>query len=107
MTDTEFHQLVDKVMNKIEEQLDQYDGNNDIDCETHGGIMTLTFENDSKIIINRQEPLHQIWLATRSGGYHFNYKIDNWYCTRSNKNFIQILAYAISEQSGEPFSFDL
>jgi len=50
MTDTEFHQLVDKVMNKIEEQLDQYDGNNDIDCETHGSIMTLTFENDSKLL---------------------------------------------------------
>ncbi|HGJ5857994.1 iron donor protein CyaY [Arsenophonus nasoniae] len=107
MTDTEFHQLVDKLMDRIEEQLDQYDGNNDIDCETHSGIMTLTFENDSKIIINRQEPLHQIWLATRSGGYHFNYKADNWYCARSKKNFIQILAYAISEQSGEPFSFDL
>ncbi|HGJ5875915.1 MAG TPA: iron donor protein CyaY [Arsenophonus sp.] len=87
MTDIEFHQLVDKLMDKIEEQLDQYDGNNDIDCETHGGIMTLTFENDSKIIINRQEPLHQIWLATRAGGYQFNYKADNWYCARSNKNF--------------------
>ncbi|HGJ5874428.1 iron donor protein CyaY [Arsenophonus apicola] len=107
MTDTEFHQLVDKLMDRIEEQIDQYDGNNDIDCEIHSGIMTLTFENDSKIIINRQEPLHQIWLATRSGGYHFNYKTDNWYCARSNKNFIQILAYAISEQSGEPFLFDL
>ncbi|WP_445495435.1 iron donor protein CyaY [Photorhabdus sp. SF281] len=105
MNDSEFHQLADQLMFYIEEQLDNYDGNADIDCETNGGVMTLSFENDSKIIINRQEPFHQIWLATKNGGYHFGYKDDQWICDRSGGNFLAMLAQSITEQSGELFNF--
>ena len=56
MNDTEFHQLADKLMLNIEEAIDAYEGDADIDYETNGGVMTLTFENGSKIVINRQEP---------------------------------------------------
>ncbi|PQQ28268.1 iron donor protein CyaY [Photorhabdus hindustanensis] len=105
MNDSEFHQLADQLMFYIEGQLDNYDGNADIDCETNGGVMTLSFDNDSKIIINRQEPFHQIWLATKSGGYHFDYKEGQWICDRSGDNFLTMLAHAITEQSGEQFSF--
>ncbi|CDL85699.1 iron donor protein CyaY [Xenorhabdus szentirmaii] len=103
MNDSEFHQLADKLMLHLEEQLDNYDGDADIDCETNGGVMTLSFENGSKIIINRQEPFHQIWLATKNGGYHFNYQDSQWVCDRNGDNFIAVLAQAITEQSGEPF----
>ncbi len=44
----------------IEERLDNWDGDSDIDCEINGGVLTLSFENGSKIIINRQEPLHGV-----------------------------------------------
>ncbi len=70
MNDSEFHQLADQLMLYIEETLDSFTGDSDIDYETNGGVMTLTFENGSKIVINRQEPLHQVWLATKAGGYH-------------------------------------
>ncbi|MDC9605470.1 iron donor protein CyaY [Xenorhabdus griffiniae] len=105
MNDSEFHQLADQLMFHIEEQLDNYDGDTDIDYETNGGVMTLSFENGSKIIINRQEPFHQIWLATKNGGYHFDYQDSQWICDRSGNNFISMLAQAITEQSGEPFQF--
>ena len=74
MNDSEFHQFADQLMLNIEETLDDFDGDADIDYETNGGVMTLSFENGTKIVINRQEPLHQIWLATKTGGYHFNYR---------------------------------
>ena len=45
MNDTEFHQLADKLMLNIEEAIDAYEGDADIDYETNGGVMTLTFEN--------------------------------------------------------------
>ncbi|MBD2811300.1 iron donor protein CyaY [Xenorhabdus sp. Vera] len=105
MNDSEFHQLADQLMFHIEEQLDNYDGDADIDCETNGGVMTLSFENGSKIIINRQEPFHQIWLATKNGGYHFDYRDNQWVCDRSSNGFISVLAQAITEQSGESFQF--
>ena len=78
MNDSEFHQLADTLWLTIEERLDDWDGDSDIDCEINGGVLTISFENGSKIIINRQEPLHQVWLATKQGGYHFDLKGDEW-----------------------------
>jgi len=106
MKDSEFHQLADSLMLRLEEQLDAWDGDSDIDYETQAGIMTLSFENGSKIIINRQEPLHQIWLATKGGGYHFDYQNGQWICNRSGVEFWQLLADACSAQSGETITFD-
>ncbi|VFS71831.1 frataxin-like protein [Raoultella planticola] len=71
MNDSEFHRLADSLWMTIEEHLDERDGDSDIDCEINGGVLTLSFENGSKIIINRQEPLHQVWLATKQGGLPF------------------------------------
>ncbi|XHI06001.1 iron donor protein CyaY [Enterobacter hormaechei] len=56
MNDSEFHRLADQLWLTIEERLDDWDGDSDIDCEINGGVLTITFENGSKIIINRQEP---------------------------------------------------
>lgn len=102
MNDTEFHALIDEQLTELEELLDEVEA--DIDYETTGGILTLEFENGSKIIINRQEPLHQLWLATRSGGYHFNYQEGQWRDDRSGELFWDILEKACSEQAGEPVS---
>lgn len=60
MNDSEFHRLADSLWMTIEERLDDCDGDSDIDCEINGGVLTISFENGSKIIINRQEPLHQV-----------------------------------------------
>ncbi len=58
MNDSEFHRLADSLWMTIEERLDDWDGDSDIDYEINGGVLTISFENGSKIIINRQEPLH-------------------------------------------------
>ncbi|UKE85351.1 iron donor protein CyaY [Pectobacterium colocasium] len=105
MNDSEFHQLADELMLQLEEMLDRFEGDADIDYETNGGVMTLSFENGSKIVINRQEPLHQIWLATKAGGYHFNRQDARWICDRSGEDFIALLSSACSAQAGETIRF--
>lgn len=102
MNDSHFHQLADTLLLSIEDKLDAHEGEADIDYETHGSVMTLSFTNGSKIVINRQEPLHQIWLATRAGGYHFNYDNELWICDRSGQEFWQLLTEACSTQAGQP-----
>ncbi|WON77109.1 iron donor protein CyaY [Serratia sp. UGAL515B_01] len=106
MNDSEFHQLADQLMLNIEATLDNFEGDADIDYETNGGVMTLSFENGTKIVINRQEPLHQVWLATKAGGYHFNYRENTWCCDRSGRAFYEVLSDAVSEQAGETVSFN-
>jgi len=105
MNDSEFHRLADTLWMTIEERLDDWDGNSDIDCEINGGVLTISFENGSKIIINRQEPLHQVWLATKQGGYHFDLKGDEWICDRSGETFWDLLEQAATLQAGEEVSF--
>ena len=106
MNDSEFHRLADLLILNIEQILDSFEGSTDIDYENHGGVMTLTFEDGSRIIINRQEPLHQIWLATKTGGYPFNYQDKRWSCDRSGEAFFTLFSEAFSLQSGEKIVFE-
>ncbi len=104
MHDSEFHQLVDQLMLNIEQTVDCYLG--DSDYERSEGTLTLTLENGSKIIINRQEALQQVWLAAKTGGYHFNYQDKHWCCVRSGKPFFALLSEIIALQCGEVIYFN-
>ncbi|MGO2509261.1 iron donor protein CyaY [Vibrio hibernica] len=99
MNDTEFHQLVDIQMTAIEEAID--DSGADIDYEVSGNVMTLEFENRSQIIINRQEPMHEIWLASKSGGYHFKYVDNNWICSKTGAELFALVKDECAKHADE------
>ncbi|MFA0692632.1 iron donor protein CyaY [Vibrio splendidus] len=89
MNDTEFHQLVDIQMQNIEEAIDESEA--DVDYEVTGNVMTLEFENRSQIIINRQEPMREIWLASKSGGFHFKLVDDKWTCSKTGMELFEMV----------------
>lgn len=68
-------------------------------------MLTITFENGSKIIINRREPLHRYGWQPNKGGYHFDLKGDEWICDRSGETFWDLLEQAATQQAGETVSF--
>jgi len=104
MNDSEFHALVDEQLERIEEAVEESGA--DIDFEINGGVLTLEFTDRSKIIINRQEPLHQLWVATRFGGFHFDYREGKWFDDRSGDELMAFLSDAVSRQSGEQVQLD-
>lgn len=101
MTESEFNQRVDDIIESIEDKLDELD--TDLDYETAGGILTISFENDTKVILNRQTPLKQIWVATKSGGFHFNYNadVDAWIKDDDGTELLGALTKYCTEQAGE------
>lgn len=99
MNDTEFNQLADQLLHTIEEMID--DSGADMDYETHGNVMTLELDNRSQIIINKQEPMHEIWLASKTGGYHFSYQGSEWICSRSGKELLALVKEECNKQSDE------
>jgi len=107
MNETEFNQLIDDILMDIEDQLDDTDL--DIDCETHSGILTLTLPNSSQIIINRQTFTRQLWLAAKSGGFHYEFDESSqaWLDTRTGKRFEDVLNRCLHEQSGVEFKISL
>ena len=57
----------------------------DIDSQRTGGLLELVFPDDSKLIVNTQPPLHELWLAARSGGYHYRWANGAWRDTRRQR----------------------
>ncbi|MDM8545236.1 iron donor protein CyaY [Candidatus Venteria ishoeyi] len=98
INESDFNNLVDATLEWIENYLDECDV--DIDYETSAGILTLEFENGSKVIINRQTPVAQLWLAARSGGFHFNYDNEQqqWFWDKEDTPFCHILNQVCLDQ---------
>ena len=101
-----FHALVDAVQESVENVFD--DSDLDIDLENSGGVLTVRFENGSQLILSRQEPIRQLWVAARSGGFHFDYDEDQglWICDTSEEPLGEPLNRVTREQAGEDLEFD-
>lgn len=104
MNDTEFNTLVDATLLALEDALEDLDL--DIDMETAGGILTLTFASRSKVIVNRQGATREIWVAARSGGFHCGRQGDAWVCNTTGETLPALLSRVCSEQAGEAVRLD-
>lgn len=103
MNDSQYHQLADDLLNQLQDNIDEIDF--DLDYETAGGILEVIFPNGTKIIINKQAPLHQIWVATKFNGHHFEYKDGEWIDNRTDVELFTLLNDAGTKQAGTAISF--
>ncbi len=97
MTESEFHGAVDAILSRVEASLE---GEDDLDVDLESGILTITCADDTKIIVNRQTPNREIWVAARSGGFHFRWREGAWRDTRSGDELFASLARVIASQAG-------
>ena len=97
MNDSQYNLIADELLLSIEEAIE--DSGVDIDYEGVGGLLTLTFKNASKVIINKQAPLQEIWVATKFNGHHFTFDDNTWRDKRSGEEFWQFLSNAVSTQA--------
>jgi CyaY protein len=101
MSDGQYHALTSAVLSRVEGQIDQWlqDDVVDIDGSRTGGLLELSFPNGSKLILNTQPPLQELWLAARSGGFHFRYAGGRWLDTRDGRELFTALSECASEQA--------
>lgn len=103
MDEREFMMAADVELARIEAALEAASdsGVADFDFETKpGGVIEIEFENGSKIIVNRHGAAREIWVAAKSGGYHFRPEDGRWLGTRDGEELLAALARAVSEQAG-------
>lgn len=107
MTDAEYHRLASALLSRIEAILDGWLQEDviDIDSQRTGGLLELTMPAGSKIVINTQPPLHELWLAARAGGYHFKQVDGQWRDTKDDVEFFERLSREASAQAGKPLVF--
>ena len=107
MTDPEFMDRAEIVLKAVEACCDRINDSTDADIDNQrtGGMVTLTFPNRSQIIINLQKPLQEVWLAAKSGGYHYKFDSDQWLDTKGQGEFFASLTRDASAQSGLALEF--
>ena len=107
LTDVEYQRLTSAVLARIEAAVDAWLQADviDIDAQRTGGLLELALPNGSKIVVNTQPPLHELWLAARAGGYHFQHVDGRWCDTRDGVEFFERLSQRASEQSGRVLAF--
>ena len=108
LSDAEYHRLTDAVLASIEAAVDRWLQEDVIDIDAHrtGGLLELAFPDGSKIVVNTQPPLHELWLAARAGGYHFRHEAGRWLDTRDGREFFESLSREASAQGGRPLRFE-
>lgn len=107
MTDLEYLDRAEALLAKVEASCDRINETTDADVDNQrvGGMVTMTFADRSQIVVNLQKPLQEVWLAARSGGFHYRFDGQCWRDTKGQGEFFADLARYASEQAGQPLDF--
>ncbi|MCK9283132.1 MAG: iron donor protein CyaY [Rhodocyclaceae bacterium] len=105
MNEQDFNTLADAMLEEMEQALDRCAADFDYESKP-GGVLELEFADGSKIIVNRHSAAREIWIAARSGGFHFKFDEGRWIGTRDGTELMQSLARCMSEQSGTKIKLD-
>jgi CyaY protein len=102
MTETEFLDRVASLLDAVEAQADQWFESLDLDVETkrQGNVLNLVFDNGHQIVLNSQAPLKEMWLAARSGGFHYRFDGTHWKDTRGGPDLHEALSAVCSAAAG-------
>jgi CyaY protein len=96
MNESDFHRAVDAVLGRIETAVEAHD---ELEADLESGILTITCPDESRIIVNRQAANREIWVAARSGGFHFAAREGLWRDTRSGDELFASLTRIVEAQA--------
>lgn len=107
LSDADYRQRTDAILSAIEAQVDRWlqDDVVDIDAHRTGGLLELALPGGSRLIVNTQPPLQELWLAARSGGFHFRFAEGRWVDTKDGREFFEALSACAAQQTGLPLRF--
>lgn len=103
MTESEFNELADSIFERIEGAIDA--SGSDIECSRNGAVLELELDDGSQIIINRHGPSQEIWLAAKSGGFHYAMQDGQWLSRRDGSELFGKLSELLEQGSGEAITF--
>jgi CyaY protein len=72
----------------------------DLDWSLNDGILEIDDGGGGKLIVNRHVANRELWVAARSGGFHFAPRDGAWRDTRSGEELSTALAALVKAQSG-------
>lgn len=104
MNDSEFNALADALLARVEAGLEASGADLDFEMAS-AGVLEIEFADGGKIIVNRHGGAQEIWVAARSGGFHYRWDGAVWRDTRDGGELLAALARLASAQAGQPVEF--
>lgn len=95
MNESEFNQRSDAVLEKIEAACDACG----VDCNRSGNLLEIEFDSGAKIIVNRHDINKEIWVAAKSGGFHYAYQDGLWISQRDDSELYARLTELFAAQA--------
>ncbi|MEI6182988.1 MAG: iron donor protein CyaY [Polynucleobacter sp.] len=112
--DRQFYQLGSNLLQSIEVALEAADDKLDLDLDVErqgGNVINIRFRDKSVIVVNTQPPLHEIWVAAKSGGYHYRWAgtmaTPLWLDTKTGRELLSDLTQFASAQAGQAVKITL
>jgi CyaY protein len=112
--DKQFHEQGSQLLHSIELALEAADDELDLDLDLErqgGNVINIRFRDKSVIVINTQPPLHEIWVAAKSGGYHYRWAGSMnqplWLDTKTGRELLSDLSQFATAQAGKDITFAL
>ena len=107
LTDAEYARESAALLARIESCCDRWLQEDlvDIDTQRTGGLLELVFPDSSKIVVNTQPPLHEVWMAAKLGGHHYRWVAGRWLDTRDGSEFFESLSRQASTQARRELRF--
>lgn len=98
----EFAARVDRLLSSIDAAFDRLSDDHDVDVERSGAVLTITFESGRRMVVNSQEANHEVWLAAKSGGFHFRWDParQTWSDTRGGEDFEDRFVHLVEDETG-------
>ena len=98
MTETEFIELAESTLQRIQSAVEA--AANEVDVDRQGNVLTIEFDDGFQIVINKQTPTQQLWLASLKGGHHYERSGDQWVDTCSRRTILQDLSALLTQKLG-------
>jgi len=101
MTESEFESLAGAALTALESAFEA--SLPDADVQAKGsGVIEIEFDDGSKMVINRHAAAREIWVAAKSGGFHFRHDGTVWRDSRDGTELFAAVSKLASQQSGTP-----
>ena len=101
-SESEFVTATDRTLATIGNALDAAveESDAEIDWTQNDGILEIECADGSKLIVNRHLPNREIWVAARTGGFHFAAVDGLWRDSRSSDELGSVLTRLLRDQAG-------
>ena len=104
MSDPTFPQAAEALLDAVEAAVERAcdEAGLDVEVERQDNVITLTFDDDSRIVVNSHSAAQEIWVAARSGGFHYRRDGARWIDARSGDELFAALSRLVGQQARTP-----